>query len=113
MAGEDWFSKYVENLSTSDKLKIRVETSSESFTFGDGNTHKSKRRITFPCWVGGKTADITTDIVDCKIPLLLSRKSMSKVGMIIDFSHHTATINERPIKLKVTHSGHYALPISL
>ena len=113
VAGEDWFSKYVENLSTSDKLKIKVEASSESFTFGDGNTHKAKRRITFPCWVGGKTANITTDIVECKIPLLLSRRSMSKVGMIIDFSKHIATVQERAIKLKVTHSGHYALPISL
>jgi hypothetical protein len=38
---------------------------------------------------------------------------MSKVGMIIDFSKHIATVQERAIKLKVTHSGHYALPISL
>ena len=113
VAGEEWMSKYIENLSVSDRLKIKVETSNESFTFGDGKTHAALRRITFPCWVGGKAADITTDIVDCKIPLLLSRKSMSKVGMIINFATHIATINNRHIKLKRTNSGHYALPISL
>ena len=38
---------------------------------------------------------------------------MSKVGMIIDFSKHTAIINKRHVKLKRTQSGHYGLPISL
>ena len=113
VAGEDWMSQYMKNLSVSDRLKIKVESSNESFTFGDGNTHEALRRITFPCWVGGKPADITADIVKCKIPLLLSRKSMSKVGMVVDFGRHTATINDREIKLKKTDSGHYALPISL
>ena len=74
VAGEEWMSQYMKNLSVTEKLKIKVEPSNESFTFGDGNTHEALRRITFPCWVGGKSADITADIVECKIPLLLSRK---------------------------------------
>ena len=113
VAGEEWVSKYIANLSVGDRLKVEVEASNESFTFGDGKTISALRRITFPCWVGGKSANITTDVVDCKIPLLLSRKSMTKVGMIINFGKHIAIINNRRIKLKVTDSGHYALPISL
>ena len=113
VAGEEWFSKYVDNLSVGDKLKIKVKMSDESFTFGDGKTHKAKRRVTFPCWAGGERADMTADIVDCKIPLLLSRKSMSAVGMVLDFSDHTALLKDRKIKLKITSSGHYALPLSL
>ena len=113
VAGEKWISKYVESLSNNDKRKIKNMPSDESFTFGDGNTHKATRRIQFPCWVGGKSADITADIVDCKIPLLLSRKAMTKAEMVINFGNHTANINGRSIKLKRTDSGHYALPISL
>ena len=113
VAGEEWINKYIESLSTSDKLEIKNMPSEESFTFGDGKTHKAIRRINFPCWVGGKSADITADIVKCKIPLLLSRKAMTKAEMTIDFGKHTATVNGRTIKLKRTDSGHYALPISL
>ena len=113
VAGEKWITKYIENLSNSDKLKIKVMSSEESFTFGDGKTHKATKKITFPCWIGGKSADITADVVECKIPLLLSRKAMTKGEMVIDFGKHTANINGRLIKLKRTESGHYALPISL
>ena len=113
VAGELWISKFTENLSDSDKKKIKYMPTEESFTFGDGKTHKAIRRINFPCWVGGESADITADIVECKIPLLLSRKAMTKAEMVIDFGRHTATVNDRVIKLKRTQSGHYALPISL
>ena len=113
VAGEAWISKYMKNLSKSDKEKITVMSSEESFTFGDGKTHKASRRINFPCWVGGKSADITADIVDCKIPLLLSRKAMTKAEMVVDFGRHEVTVNGRIIRLKRTESGHYALPISL
>ena len=113
VAGEDWINDYISKLSDKDSEKVKLEPSTESFTFGDGKTQKSLRKITFPCWVGGGTADITADIVKCKIPLLLSRKSMSKVKMIIDFANHKAIINEREIFLKLTTSGHYGLPISL
>ena len=113
VAGEKWVTKYVASLSNNDKSKIKYMPSEESFTFGDGKTHKATRKINFPCWVGGKSADITADIVDCKIPLLLSRKAMTKAEMVIDFGNHTADINGRKINLKRTDSGHYALPINL
>ena len=74
-----------ESLSNNDKSKIKYMPSEESFTFGDGKTHKATRKINFPYWVGGKSADITADIVDCKISLLLSRKAMTKAEMVIVF----------------------------
>ena len=113
VAGEEWMDNYISSLSIQDRQNIKIEPSNESFTFGDGNSYRSLRKVTFPCWVGGGTADISADIVESKIPLLLSRRSMSKVGMIIDFSKHTAIINKRHVKLKRTQSGHYGLPISL
>lgn len=113
VAGKEWIDQYISNLSVEDRNKVKIVASGESFTFGDGKTHRSLRKITFPCWIGGGTADITTDVVESKIPLLLSRRSMSKVGMIIDFHKHTAIVNGRHIKLKRTYSGHYGLPISL
>ena len=113
VAGVEWFTKFTNNLSVSDKMEIKVAPSNETFTFGDGKKVKSMRKVTFPCWSGGTKGSVTADIVDCKIPLLLSRKSMSRVKMIIDFENDTACMQGRTIKLKITSSGHYALPISL
>ena len=113
VAGIDWFKKYVNNLSVKERLEIKTEPSNESFTFGDGKTVTSMRKVTFPCWTGGIKGTVKADIVECKIPLLLSRKSMSQVKMSINFGTDTAFVKGKPIKLKITRSGHYALPMSL
>ena len=65
--------------------------------------------------MGGVEGQLTTDVVDCNIPLLLSKRSMKSVGMILDFKNDKATVGKerRDIKLKITKSGHYALPLSL
>ena len=113
VCGERWLAKFTEKLSDEERQEMKLEPSDQSFTFGDGRTVISNMRVTIPCWMGGVSGEITTDVVDCKIPLLLSRKSMKKVGMLLDFKKDEAIVNGRSIELKVTNSGHYALPISL
>lgn len=113
VCGEHWMSKFIENLSDEERGMIKIKPSSQTFTFGDGKTVRSKRKVTIPCWMGGTSGEITTDVVDCNIPLLLSRRSMKAVGFILYFKKDEVIVNNRHIKLKVTKSGHYALPISL
>ena len=113
VCGERWLAKFTEKLSDEERQEMKLEPSDQSFTFGDGRTVISNMRVTIPCWMGGVSGEITTDVVDCKIPLLLSRKSMKRVGMLLDFKRDEAIVNGRHIELKVTSSGHYALPISL
>ena len=76
VCGERWMAKFTEKLSDEERQEMKFESSDQSFTFGDGRIVKSKMRVTIPCWMGGVSGEITTDVVDCKIPLLLSRKSM-------------------------------------
>ena len=113
VCGEKWLDSFVESLSDEERFKIKIEPSAQTFTFGDGNTVISKRKITIPCWMGGEPGELSTDVVDCNIPLLLSRKSMKSAGMILNFKQDKVTVGKRDIKLKVTKSGHYALPLSL
>ena len=115
VCGQSWLDNFVESLSDEDRYQIKIEPSAQTFTFGDGNTVVSKRRVTLPCWMGGEQGVVTTDVVDCNIPLLLSRKSMKLAGMILDFPNDKVTVGKkkRDIKLKTTKSGHYALPLSL
>ena len=65
--------------------------------------------------MGGSSGELTTYVVGCNIPLLLSRKSMKAISMILDFKKDTATVggSKRDIELRTTTSGHYALPIRL
>ena len=113
VCGEEWMSMFIKRLSDGERQRMVIVPSDQSFTFGDGRTVISKRKVTMPCWMGGVPGMITTDVVDCNIPLLLSRKSMKNTGMILNFKKDELTVNNRPMRLRVTKSGHYALPISL
>ena len=54
---------------------------------------------------------LNADIV-ANILLLLSRKSMKKANMALDFKNDHAIIFDQSIQLLVTKSGHYAIPIN-
>ena len=68
-----------------------MKTGSTSFTFGDGRSVKSDRRIVLPCRVGNTVGSIRTDVVPRNIPLLLSRATMKKGKMTINFENDKAT----------------------
>ena len=113
VCGEEWLQNFIENLSFEDREKMVISQSDQKFTFGDGRSIRSKRKVNIPCWMGGKRGTLTTDVVDSNIPLLLSRRSMKRTGMILDFKNDTVRVNDRDMKLKITNTGHYALPLSL
>ena len=46
------------------------------------------------------------------IPLLLSKKSMKKANMTLDFKNDPAVIFDQLVQLLVTRPGHYAIPIN-
>lgn len=113
VCGSQWLNSYLSELSEYQRELIRMESSNSTFTFGDGNRVHSLKRVILPCNIGGIKADITTDVVDCNIPLLLSRRSMKGAKMILDFERDLLKVSGRVIQLKSSKSGHYLLPISL
>ena len=114
VCGIEWVNAYVDTLCDEDRESIREEPSNEKFTFGDGNTVKSVKKMHIPCWIQGLDRGfITTEVVESGIPLLLSKRSMKNMHMVLDFKSDTITCGENVINLKNTKSGHYALPLSL
>ena len=95
VCGEEWLQNFIDNLSFEDREKMVISQSDQKFTFGDGRSIRSKRKVNIPCWLGGKRGTLTTDVVDSNIPLLLSRRSMKRTGMILDFKHDTVKVNDR------------------
>ena len=50
-------------------------------------------------------------VVGNNIPLLISKSTMLKLGMKIDFTRHQAEVNGQVIKLQCNSSGHYCFPL--
>ena len=113
VCGEEWLNHYVQNLTEYDASKIVEKTSSASFTFGDGASVKSLKRVLLPVYIGGKRSKLETDVVKCNVPLLLSKSSMKKGKMILDFERDIAELGGEKILLSTAASGHYLLPLTM
>ena len=113
VCGANWLYIYEESLSEFQRAQICEEAGESSFTFGDGSTYKSAKKVTIPCCIGEQNATITMDVVSCDIPLLLSINSMKRAKMSWNFMTDTVAIGNSAVKLRRTSSGHYVLPLSM
>ena len=113
VSGQQWLDDYLSNLCDEELAMVREEKSSCTFTFGDGETYRSTRRVIFPCWIGGVRSELSTDVVECNLPLLISKQSMKKGKMVLDFGEDSVKIRNKWVKLMVASSGHYMLPLFL
>ncbi|XP_045105480.1 uncharacterized protein LOC123500989 [Portunus trituberculatus] len=111
VCGIDWLESYTQTLSEEEKSKIEEQESGTVFRFGDGVEYKSMKKVKFPVNIIGNRASVTSDVVDCSIPLLFSKKAMKRAQMKIDLENDTAIIHGKTVDLSCTPSGHYYLPI--
>ena len=113
VCGVEWFNTYLNTLTDFQLQQIEEYESKSTFTFGDGAAVTSLKKVKLPCSIGGKKADITTDVVDCAVPLLLSNRAMRKAKMCLDFGNDSATIGDCKIALRTSTAGHYLLPLTM
>ena len=95
-----------------EKQSVHIHPSNTVFKFGDGHKVFSHEQHRIPAFIGKKKLFIETSVVDGKIPLLLSKASMRKAGLKLDFCHDTVTMLGENVKLSFTESGHYCISIS-
>ena len=109
VCGNPWADTFIDSLSPELRSQIEVQPSNQTFTFGDGKTYTSKRKIKLPCWLGGLRGEFYTDVIDCNIPLLLSRKSMKAIDAVLHFKKEEMTIQgggtHQTINYKIRSSG--------
>ena len=111
VAGEVWYNYYITSLNENEKQKIKHHTPGNTYRFGDGKLFPALQNVDIPISLGSRNLMLNTDIVASDIPLLLSRKSMKKANMTLDFKNDHAVIFDQSIQLIVTKWGHYAIPI--
>ena len=83
-----------------------IETKSfATFKFGDGKKFEAKKCVTLPCRLAGKNIHIKADVVECDIPLLLSKASMKRAGMIMDMTADMVVVFGSAVLLSSTSMG--------
>lgn len=112
VAGEAWISTYLDSLPPEKRCLVKKSKSEKHFKFGAGPPCPSRGEITIPCCLAGTQCNLTTDIVDENIPLLLSKDAMKKSGTILNLETDEATIFGQTVNLGCTSSGHYFVPLA-
>lgn len=112
VCGAGWYRDFLEGFSEYERSKVVMEDSTATFTFADGVTVPSIMRVTLPCVIGGMCGTITTDVVECDIPLLLSRYSMKRAEMIMNFITDQVKVKGTVVDLLTSTSGHYLMPVA-
>ena len=98
-------------LSDSDRACVKWSKADTKFRFGDGIDVKSVEEIEFPVVIGKKRVKIKANVVNNEIPLLLSKASMKRANIVLNFMNDTAEILGQNVKLYTTSSGHYCVPL--
>uniref|UniRef100_A0A7M5XEQ1 Integrase catalytic domain-containing protein n=1 Tax=Clytia hemisphaerica TaxID=252671 RepID=A0A7M5XEQ1_9CNID len=110
VCGKNWLNCYLDSLPN--REDVTETKSKKSYQFGPSQVYQSLKKVNIPINIGGKPGHILTDVVDCEVPLLLSKHSIKEAGGQLDFVKDTITLFGTEIKLQHTSSGHYCIPIS-
>ena len=112
VAGKNWMQCYMDTLPES--VILEQHESKNQFKFGDVNSpvYPSPTRYNLPVTIGTTSGYIWTDIVDCEIPMLLSKDTLKRNEASLDFVNDVLVMNNEHIKLQNTSNGHYCIPVT-
>lgn len=113
VAGYDWFEKFC-TLADTHGFELRICEEVDYFKFGASRVHRSAFSVWMwfglaGKWIAGKIA-----IVQCPVPLLLSRPALAQLGMTFDVAAQQATfraVNLEGLPLALSETGHPALVV--
>ena len=113
VTGEMWLDEYLQTLSEQDRLQVSERSIDATFRFGDGAEVTSSKMVKILVVIVSQKFFIEANVIKKELPLLLSRQSMKRAEMIIDFSNDTVNVRGKDIiKLTCTSSDHYCLPLT-
>ena len=111
VAGESWLKMYLEELDEENLKKVETFPSSRTFGFGNNESLTANVSYRIPVLMAGKRKKLDIDIIKSDIPLLLSKKTMEKIGTKLDFENKTITMFGNTVEMLETRSGHPIIKI--
>ena len=112
VCGKTWMTEFLKTIRPGDRRRIKTRNIQHKYRFGDGKVSTSIMRKRIPIRIGKRRYDLEVDVVENEIPLLISKNSMKKIGVVLDFKRDIAIINKQNIDLYCTSTGHYCLPLT-
>ena len=98
-------------MSRNDKSSVQIRKSKNAFQFGDGVVYPSKSCAIIPIYVGSLKFKVNVDIVDCNIPLLLSKSTLQRANAKVDKGSATIVLLGVTIPLTFSLTGHMYLQV--
>jgi len=111
VCGKEWLQYMLDSLSSEELKSVEIKKSHMPFKFGDGRIINSYQTVTFPAKVGNRLCNIKTEVVECKIPLLLSKESLAKAEVVIDIGKDHVMMFGQKVNIQTTSTGHYCVNI--
>lgn len=111
VCGRVWLQSYIDSLSRSDRRSVHKDYDKCNFRFGDGEIHTSTEMVTIPVQFGSQGVKLRTHVVNCDVPLLLSRDSLKRADAEIEFKTDTIVLLGEKMNVLVTSSGHLCVPL--
>ena len=114
VAGQRWIQNYIAKAKRVG-WEPQLIPCDDEFRFGASKLFKANYTATVAIQVGSKSFMVRAAVVSGDVPLLLSRHTLGKLGMVYDIENHRADfkkLNIENYKLCFTSSGHPSLPVS-
>ena len=105
--GTTWFNDYQEMLPNNIAKQIKGPyKSGTNFLFGNGGKKGSLGKFLVPVSLHGCRANVVAELVDSDIPMLISKPTMIRAGMILNFVNMEVTVFGKKRAMQETTIGH-------
>ena len=106
VCGKSWLKCYKDSFTSQEKSDIEECSTNRKFRFGDGRLVAAEKQLQIPVRICDKYFLLNTHVVDCDIPLLLSRDAMKQMNCKIDTGTDKLIIDDISQDLYISESGH-------
>ena len=111
VAGKEWINSYIESLPEEERSFVKSKPEERYFRFGNSVRYPSKEEVKIHIKLGKLDTELNVSIVKAKIPLLLGKPDLKRLGFTINFEEETVFVSKtfETFALETILKGHLAL----
>ena len=95
VCGDSWLLQYSKLLNKDELGRFKKMKGWRSFKFGGGERSMSKWEAVVPATIGEQPVDLKVDVIESKLPLLISLKTRKLADTVLDTTTDTTIIAEQ------------------
>ena len=111
VAGELWLQNYMKNLEDTSLNQVEISESRRVFKFCDSRKVIATSKAKLPAQIGNTKCFIKVEIVQEKIPLLLSKTLLKKAGTVLNLQNDNIKLFNKDMEVITSSYRHYAINI--